>query len=51
MRRRFIGLVLSFSVIAAQAQRVGLVLSGGGATGMAHIGVMQALEESGVPID
>ncbi len=34
-----------------QAQKVGLVLSGGGAVGMAHIGVMQALEENGVPID
>ncbi|MBK9177074.1 MAG: patatin-like phospholipase family protein [Flavobacteriales bacterium] len=32
-------------------QRVGLVLSGGGAAGMAHIGVLQALEENGVPIE
>ncbi|MBX2972430.1 MAG: patatin-like phospholipase family protein [Flavobacteriales bacterium] len=32
-------------------QRVGLVLSGGGATGLTHIGVMKALEENGVPID
>jgi len=30
---------------------VGLVLSGGGAKGMAHIGVIRALEEIGVPID
>jgi NTE family protein/lysophospholipid hydrolase len=30
---------------------VGLVLSGGGAKGMAHIGVIRALEEKGVPID
>lgn len=29
----------------------GLVLSGGGARGFAHLGVMQALEEAGVPID
>ena len=36
---------------SVMAQRVGLVLSGGGATGMAHIGVLQALEENGVPID
>ncbi|HRD54475.1 MAG TPA: patatin-like phospholipase family protein, partial [Flavobacteriales bacterium] len=34
----------------AQAQRVGLVLSGGGATAMAHIGVLKALEENEVPI-
>jgi NTE family protein/lysophospholipid hydrolase len=30
---------------------VGLVLSGGGARGFAHIGVIRALEEAGVPID
>ena len=40
--------VLSLSV---QAQKVGLVLSGGGAKGMAHIGVIRALEENGIPID
>lgn len=34
-----------------RAQRIGLVLSGGGARGIAHIGVIQALEESGIPID
>jgi NTE family protein len=32
-------------------QKVGLVLSGGGATGLAHIGVLKALEEKGIPID
>lgn len=31
--------------------RVGLVLSGGGAKGIAHIGVLQKLEEAGVRID
>lgn len=31
--------------------RVGLVLSGGGAKGIAHVGVIQALEESGIAID
>ena len=30
---------------------VGLVLSGGGARGFAHIGVVRALRESGIPID
>jgi NTE family protein len=35
-----------------QAQEsVGLVLSGGGASGMAHIGVIKALEENDIPID
>ncbi|GAB4257025.1 MAG: patatin-like phospholipase family protein [Vicingaceae bacterium] len=33
------------------AQRVGLVLSGGGASGVAHIGVIKALEENNIPID
>lgn len=37
--------------ISLQAQRVGLVLSGGGAKGIAHIAVIQALEENGIPID
>ena len=37
--------------IAASAQKVGLVLSGGGAKGMAHLGVIKALEENGIPID
>lgn len=30
---------------------VGLVLGGGGARGIAHIGVIKALEEAGIPID
>lgn len=33
------------------SQRVGLVLSGGGARGLAHIGVIKALEEHEIPID
>ncbi len=33
------------------AQRVGLVLSGGGAKGLAHIGVLKALEENNIPVD
>lgn len=31
--------------------RVGLVLSGGGAKGFAHIGVLKVIEEAGLPID
>lgn len=34
-----------------QTQSVGLVLSGGGAKGIAHIGVIQALEDNDIPID
>ena len=40
--------ILTFS---ANAQKVGLVLSGGGAKGVTHIGVIRALEEEGIPID
>ena len=32
-------------------KKVGLVLSGGGAKGVAHIGVLKVLEEAGIPID
>jgi NTE family protein len=31
--------------------RVGLVLSGGAAKGLAHVGVLQVLERAGVPVD
>ena len=34
-----------------QHQSVGLVLSGGGAKGIAHIGAIKALEENNIPID
>jgi len=40
---------LSFSVIARP--KIGLVLSGGGAKGAAHIGVLKILEANKVPID
>jgi len=33
------------------AQKVGLVLSGGGGPGIAHIGVLKALEENDIPVD
>ena len=32
-------------------KKVGVVLSGGGAKGMAHIGVLKVLEEAGIPVD
>ena len=34
-----------------QRKKVGLVLSGGGAKGMAHIGAIKVIEEVGIPID
>ena len=35
----------------AYAQKVGLVMSGGGASGIAHIGVLKALEENHIPVN
>lgn len=34
-----------------KSQKTGLVMSGGGARGLAHIGVIKALEENNIPID
>jgi NTE family protein len=46
-------LILLFLIISLHSftQKVGLVLSGGGAMGFAHIGVLKALEEHQIPID
>ncbi len=43
-------LLLNF-LYGQQKPKVGVVLSGGGARGMAHIGVLKALEEHKIPID
>jgi len=37
--------------IVPQPVRLGLVLGGGGAKGLAHVGVLEELEEAGIPID
>ncbi|NOX47776.1 MAG: patatin-like phospholipase family protein [Chlorobi bacterium] len=42
---------LWFVPSSLNAQKVGLVLSGGGPRGVSHIGVLKALEENGIPID
>lgn len=44
-------LIILLFTYSLSAQRVGLVLSGGGAKGAAHIGVIKALEENNIPID
>lgn len=44
-------LILFLVTSKTHAQRVALVLSGGGAKGLAHAGVIQALEENNIPID
>ena len=38
-------------VSATERPKIGLVLSGGGAKGAAHIGVLKVLEEKNIPID
>lgn len=40
-----------FSAGAQQRKKVGVVLSGGGAKGVAHIGALKVIEEAGIPID
>ena len=44
-------IILLLLPVMAQAQKVGLVLSGGGAKGLTHIGIIRALEENNIPID
>ena len=53
MLRKSLAFVVVTLLLAAgaSAQSVGLVLSGGGAKGLYHIGVIQALEENEIPID
>ena len=57
MRAAFVSLCVLVASAAAQEPasparpRIGLVLSGGGARGAAHIGVLQVLEELHVPVD
>ena len=54
LKFRNVSVLFLFFLLLSQAgfsQRVGLVLSGGGARGMAHIGVIKVLEENHIPID
>src|SRR6185503_16399810 len=44
--------VIEIKVAAQESRpRIGLVLSGGGARGLAHIGVLEWLEEHHIPVD
>jgi NTE family protein len=54
MKRYFICLAAVLMLVfpvSVHAQKVGLVLSGGGAKGLTHIGIIRALEENNIPID
>ena len=47
-------IIVLFSACTIGAQnrkKVGIVLSGGGAKGVAHIGALKVIEEAGIPID
>lgn len=47
----FFALSLGAQVTDEQDVKVGVVLSGGGAKGLAHVGVLKVLEEAGVRVD
>ena len=51
MKRTVVYLLTLLLSVALPAQKVGLVLSGGGARGLTHIGIIHALEDNGIPID
>lgn len=40
-----------FFLTESFSQKVGIVLSGGGVSGITHVGVLKALEENNIPID
>jgi NTE family protein len=43
--------IMALNVLVAQRPEVGLVLSGGGAKGISHIGILQAIDSAGLKID
>ncbi|MEX1239217.1 MAG: patatin-like phospholipase family protein [Cyclobacteriaceae bacterium] len=51
MNRFPLTVFISLLIFSTSAQKVGLVLSGGAAKGLAHVGVLKALEENEIPID
>lgn len=52
INRIIAGIMLTLSILVMEGREtVGLVLSGGGAKGVAHIGVIKALEDAGIPVD
>ena len=55
MMKRVVGILFALffvlAPLAADRKKVAVVLGGGGAKGFAHIGVLKALEEAGMPVD
>ncbi len=51
MKQTILSMLIVLCTLLTHGQKVGLVLSGGGAKGIAHIGLIQVLEENNIPID
>lgn len=51
MKQFFMFFLILMTALPLWSQKVGLVLGGGGAKGMAHIGVIKVLEDHNIPID
>ncbi|MGD1048630.1 MAG: patatin-like phospholipase family protein [Candidatus Krumholzibacteriaceae bacterium] len=54
MKMRFACACILVGILAGPGfsrPRVGIALSGGGARGLAHIGVLKVIEEAGIPVD
>ncbi|MDY6915679.1 MAG: patatin-like phospholipase family protein [Candidatus Cloacimonadota bacterium] len=51
MKKISLLLVILLLTCFLKAEEIGLALSGGGASGLAHIGVLRALEKEGIEID
>ncbi|WP_435260890.1 patatin-like phospholipase family protein [Tenacibaculum sp. nBUS_03] len=51
MRKLLFLLIIPTFLFAQRQPKIGLVLSGGGAKGFAHVGVLKQLEKSGVQVD
>ena len=55
-RKIIIALLMAFSLFghaegSSKRPKIGLVLSGGGAKGFAHVGALKVIEEAGIPVD
>ncbi len=51
MKNRLFLIILILPFILSGEMKIGLALGGGSARGLAHIGVLKALEENNIPID
>ena len=56
MKKLFIALLITLTLFSAFAESsdrptVAVVLSGGGAKGIAHVAILEKIEELGIPID